>query len=164
MKDISRTVMLHVRIPQDLKTKLADLSAQRRIAVSKLVREILEYDVKNPAFLPRPGEPIAGQIRLLAKRLKMKPSDLIQGWIEEKLSEDAFEEDGVESDRVFSLEERFDLLLQQHQKLAKEIKRAYAALGTEFDESRSQSSQLKKSRGRMAINPTFPRSSRRETG
>jgi len=144
MKTSQKTIMLHVRMPQRLIKKLKALAAQRRTAVRALIREMLEYEVENPAFLPKPEEPLAGQIKVLAKQLKVKPAGLDQGWIVEKLSEEAFEADGLETDRVFSLEKRFDPLLQKHRLLAEEIRRTRAALLTDSEDSRSLSDQRKK--------------------
>jgi hypothetical protein len=139
-----RTEMLHVRIPQRLMGKLKALASQRSVAISNLVREMLEYEAANPALLPRPGELVAGQIRLLAKRLGMKPADLIHSWIEEKLSEEAFEEDGLETDRAFSLEERFDLLTQKHEALADEIRKTRSALLAASYDSRQPAPAVKR--------------------
>lgn len=126
MKTAAKTTMLHVRVPPRLASRLRALASRRGVAVSNLVREILEYEAAHPALLPRPDESVNARIRSVAKRLRLQPASLIEGWIDEKLSEEAFEEDGLETDRVFSLEERFDLLLQKHHSLAEEIRRTRA--------------------------------------
>lgn len=128
MKGKVGTTMLHVRVPQSLLGTLKEIASRRNTDVSSLVRDVLEYEAAHPALLPKPAAPIAERIKSLAARLGMKPAELIDIWIEEKLSEQAFEEDGLETDRVFSLEERFDLLLQRHERLAGEIRRTRSTL------------------------------------